>query len=393
MNKKVIHCKECLLTNQKPHSINESKNKIGSKKNFLKIDHEGVCDACKYSKFKNLNIDWNSREKKLLKILKKYRKNNGEYDCIVPGSGGKDSCTTAHLLKYRYKMNPLTVTYSPLIYTDAGKKNMNSWINIGGFDNYLFTPNGRVSSILSREAFKNLLHPMQPFKFGIKSFAAKMAIKFNIDLIFFGEPYLEYGSSDLDQKNSPNYPLNMIINDKKTFIAGLSLEQLKKKFDFNNNDLNPYLPLQLNDIKKKKINIQFLGWYYKWNPQEIYYYASKNCGYSPDTQRIDGTYGRYAGVDDKIEWLHFFCHYIKFGIGRCRLDASQEIRSGHITRDEGIALCKKYEGEVPLRYLNDCFKFMKISESEGWKIIDKFRPKHLWKKNKKNKWIRKQEIF
>ena len=66
-----------------------------------------------------------------------------------------------------------------------------------------------------------------------------------------------------------------------------------------------------------------------------------------------------------MEWLHYYLHYIKFGIGRCRFDASQEIRSGHITRDEGIALCKKFEGNIPNRYLDDCFGFMKLTREEG----------------------------
>ena len=185
--------------------------------------------------------------------------------------------------------------------------------------------------------------------------------------------------------------LEMLSYDKPPFIAGLPVNELKKKYNLSNNDLSPYMPIESKLLKKSKIRILFLGWFLKWNPQEVYYYATKNCGYSPDTQRIDGTYGRYAGVDDKIEWLHFFCHYIKFGIGRCRLDASQEIRSGHINREEAIALCKKFEGEIPNRYLNDCFKFMNLTYKEGWKIIDKFRPKHLWRK-KNNKWIRIQEL-
>ena len=66
----------------------------------------------------------------------------------------------------------------------------------------------------------------------------------------------------------------------------------------------------------------------------------------PDTERTDGTYGRYSAVDDKMEWLHYYCHYIKFGIGRCRFDVSQEIRNKHITREEAILLCKRFEGGV-----------------------------------------------
>ena len=105
-------------------------------------------------------------------------------------------------------MNPLTVTYSPILYTNIGFKNLRAWINVGGFDNILFTPNGKITSVLAREAFKNLLHPMQPFKFGIKSIAAKTALKYNIELVMFGEPYYEYGSEDENSQSSPSMILS-----------------------------------------------------------------------------------------------------------------------------------------------------------------------------------------
>jgi len=89
--------------------------------------------------------------------------------------------------------------------------------------------------------------------------------------------------------------------------------------------------------------------------------------------------------------LHFYCAYIKYGIGRCRLDASQEIRSGHITREEAIALCKKYEGEIPKRYFKECIEYMGFSLEEAWSIIDKFRSPHLWEK-RNSKWERLQEL-
>ena len=44
-----------------------------------------------------------AKEKKLLQLLEKHRGKHGKYDCIVPGSGGKDSVMTAHLLKYKYE--------------------------------------------------------------------------------------------------------------------------------------------------------------------------------------------------------------------------------------------------------------------------------------------------
>ena len=389
--KKVIHCKKCLMTNQKPFSINETKNKSGSKKSGLLFNEDGYCYACVYNEHKN-KIDWDLREKKLREMLSKFRKDDGSYDCIISGSGGKDSQFQAHILKDKYGMNPLTVTYSPILYTNVGFKNLQNWIKIGGFDNYLFSPNGKVLSTLARESFINLLHPIQPFKLGIKTFAAKMAIKMDIQLIIYGEPYAEYGSADYEQTDSPTYNEDWFVNDQEIYIGGLSTSEIIQKYNFINEvDLKCYMPLKSQEVKNHNLNVEFLGWYLRWDPQEIYYYAVKNCGYEVDDQRTDGTYGRYTGIDDKFEWLHFYCQYIKFGIGRCRFDVSQEIRNGHITREEGILLCKKYEGNIPDRYLEDCFKYMKLTNSEAFKIIDNFRPNHLWHL-KNNSWERLQEL-
>ena len=117
----------------------------------------------------------------------------------------------------------------------------------------------------------------------------------------------------------------------------------------------------------------------------------ENCGFVADDQRTDGTYGKYASIDDKFESLHFYCHYIKFGIGRTRFDASQEIRNGHITRDEAISLAAKFEGEFPKRYQQDCLEFMGVTEDEFASVTDAARSPHLWKKVGSD-WILTQEL-
>ena len=137
---------------------------------------------------------WKKREEKLLEILDIYR-GKSEYDCVVPGSGGKDSAYAAHVLKYKYGMNPLTVTWSPHLYTKIGWQNFQNWLHVGGFDNYLFTPNGKVHRRLTREATIRLLHPFQPFIIGQKTFVIKMASKFDIPLVFYGEMPGEYGKN------------------------------------------------------------------------------------------------------------------------------------------------------------------------------------------------------
>ena len=135
----VKYCVKCNLSNQRPTSMNEYFHNSESEHTTVEFDENNVCAGCKFVKqeFDN-TVDWSEREKELKEICDRFRKNNGEYDCIVPGSGGKDSIYASHILKYKYKMNPLTVTWSPHLYTDVGWQNFQSWIHNVGIDNFLF---------------------------------------------------------------------------------------------------------------------------------------------------------------------------------------------------------------------------------------------------------------
>jgi hypothetical protein len=129
------------MSNQRPTSIPEFLHKPDREgARYLHFDEHGVCDACNFAEIKR-GIDWEDREKQLLQLLDRFRKNDGSYDCLVPGSGGKDSAYAAHVLKYKYGMHPLTVTWPPILYTDYGYRNFLNWIEIGGFDNVTFKPN------------------------------------------------------------------------------------------------------------------------------------------------------------------------------------------------------------------------------------------------------------
>ena len=126
----VKFCKMCVISNQKPYSIVEFKSKNSTDKGGILIDEDNICSACRFKTVK-AKIDWNEREEKLIKLLDRHRKGSG-YDCIVPSSGGKDSSFAAHVLKYKYNMNPLTVTWAPHLYTNPGWKNFESLAHIGG---------------------------------------------------------------------------------------------------------------------------------------------------------------------------------------------------------------------------------------------------------------------
>ncbi len=105
----VRFCQRCVMSNQRPSSFPEFKHKRDRVTPTLHIDEEGICDACRYADKKD-EIDWESRERQLLEVLDQYRRNDGYYDCIVPGSGGKDSAYAAHLLKYKYGMHPMSLS-------------------------------------------------------------------------------------------------------------------------------------------------------------------------------------------------------------------------------------------------------------------------------------------
>lgn len=381
---KVIFCKKCVLSNQKPYSVPEFKHndnkfsKHGAK--YLNIDEKGLCEACRYNENKN-NIDWEKREKELKILLDMHRSSDGSYDCLVPGSGGKDSMFQAHVLKYKYGMNPLTVTWPPVLYTDYGYKNFTNWIEIGGFDNITFKPNGNATKLLTKLSILNLLHPFQTFILGQKNLAPKIASKYDIKLVFYGENEAEYGNpiaETITSLRSKSY--FTMKNLDEIYLAGVSIKQLREKYKLKLSELMPFLPMTAAELEKKKTEIHYLGYYLKWLPQESYYYAVENCGFKARPFRTQGTYSKYNGIDDKIDDLHFYTTFIKFGIGRATYDASQEIRNNHITRDEAKTLVKRFDGEFPDRYFKDILDFLNIDESKFFDLCDQFRPPHLWKK-------------
>ena len=240
----VQFCKKCVISNQRPNSAVEYLHDASSKKQTIHFDESGVCDACRFAERKNAEIDWNARRDELQRLCDSNRSKNGNYDCIVPGSGGKDSVYASNVLKKEFGMHPLTVTWAPHIYTPSGWNNFQSWIH-SGHDNTLFTPNGKVHRLLTRLAVDNLLHPFQPFMIGQKLLAPMMAERFGIPLVFYGENEAEYGNPIEDTSaaiRSPDFfSGNYALASK---LGGVSASDLVEQFDVELADLKPNLPME-----------------------------------------------------------------------------------------------------------------------------------------------------
>ncbi len=389
----VVFCKRCVISNQRPNSTVEFKNVKDEEKATINFDEDEICDACRYQDSKASNIDWEKREDALKSLCDLHRNDNGDYDVIVPGSGGKDSAYASHVLKYKYGMNPLTVTWAPHKYTEIGWKNFENWIHEGGLDNVLFTPNGKLHRYLTKEAFTNLLHPFQPFIVGQRIIGPMMAAKFNVKLVFYGENQAEYGNN-VDENYTPTMDKKFFSVDDPMdiMLGGKSIRDIISETDFKLNDFKPYIPPKAEYLESKGVEVNYLGYYLPWDPQECYYYATENTGFQSNSERTEGTYSKYSSIDDKIDMFHYLTTLVKIGIGRATYDAAQEIRNNKITREEGVQLVRKFDQEFPNKYFKDFLEYISLSETEFHNILDQFRSPHLWEKID-GEWVLKHAVW
>lgn len=369
----VQFCRRCVVSNQRPR---------------ITFDEEGVCSACRYAERKARDIDWEQRESELVELLDRYRSSDGSPDVIVPCSGGKDSAAVAYWLKHRYGMHPLTVTWSPHLYTDIGWRNFEAFI-AHGYDNVLGSPNGVVHRRLTRLAFEHLGDPFQPFIYGQKSFPMRIATKFGVPLVMYGENgEVEYGG-DLKNADSPTHDLEGDLI--KHYFSGLGPLHWTQ-YGIDETDLRVYLPPPIEEMREVGVECHFWSYYHRWVPQENYYCAAENTGFeaNPDG-RSEGTYSKYASLDDRLDGFHYYMAFIKFGIGRTTSDASHEVRDGHLTRDEAVALVHRFDGEFPQKYFADFLAYTELSHDRFQEIVDSYRSPHLWERNG-DEWVLKVRV-
>jgi N-acetyl sugar amidotransferase len=376
--REVVYCTRCVMSNQRPASYPEFRHTKARVTPTLRIGDDGVCDACRFAEQKE-QIDWERRERELVTLLDRHRRHDGAYDCIVPGSGGKDSIYAAHVLKYKYGMHPLTVTWTPLIYTDIGLRNFRNWLEIGGFDNYTYKPSGRVQKLMTRLAIENLLHPFQTFILGQKNIAPKISLQTGIPLVFYGENEAEYGNPLADNNSSlrdRSYHTFTHLDDLT--LSGVPVPELLERYGLQVNDLLPYLPADYRQFEGSSVEVHYLGYYLKWTPQECYYYAVEHTAFEANPARTEGTYSKYNSLDDQADGLHYYTTFIKYGLGRATYDAAQEIRNKHLTRDEGVALVRRFDGEFPQRYFQNVMDYIEMTPERFLELCDQGRSPHLW---------------
>ena len=350
-------CTRCVISSMRPR---------------ITFNSEGVCSACQFADYKR-PVDGEAREQELKALCDKHRRGGGEFDVIVPVSGGKDGGFVAHKLKHDYRMTPLCVTWAPLMPTDIGRQNLDAFV-ASGFDVIQGRPNGQTARKLTRLAFEHMGDPFQPFIYGQTNFPLRMAVAYGIALIMYGENgEVEYGG---DMKNAER-PTREIRDHELHYFSGKPPEYWEAH-GLSFYDLMPFMPPSANEIRWNETEIHFFSYYQRWTPQWNLYYCAEETGFTPNPERTEGTYSKYASLDDKLDGLHYYLAFIKFGIGRATSDAAHEIRDGHISREEGVALVHKFDGEFPRKYWQECLDYMSLEEAEALAIINRWKSPKVW---------------
>jgi len=305
----------------------------------IKFDEMGICQACQSAEQK-IHINWAEREKELRKILEQYKKNKkGIYDCVIGISGGKDSTFQLHILTQVYGMNPLAVTFSHNWYTETGKLNLWNAIEKFNVDHLMFTPKRMSINKIAKKSLSEIGDACWHCHSGIGAFVLQTAVRYNIPLIVWGES-IAHASGRATHYEPVKY-------DREYFTkvsAKATAEQMLGD-GLTWQDLGPYVYPPQEEIDKVGVSGIFLSDYVFWDDEKQTEFVRDFYGWREDD--VEGTYKGYKSVECKMSGVHDYAKFIKRGFGRGTDHASQDVRAGLLTREEGFELAKKYDTQRP----------------------------------------------
>ena len=363
----IKYCRNCVYPETKPD---------------LTFDEDGVCDACRFANVKDAT-DWDSRRKELVEIFNKFKNKGGSnYDCIIPVSGGKDSHFQTYMVKEEFGLNPLCVSYHLPEFTDLGRKNIENLKNLG-VDCLEFTPNPEICRKMQKIGLIEFGDAQWPEHFGIFTVPVQVAVRYNIPLIVWGEnSQAEYGGPLKDSTN--RYLDSKWCKEYGTRVGGQSNSyfgpEVMLQHGIDRKFLNPYIYPSDDEIKRVGVTGIFLGSFLKWNIKNQLEKV-RELGFTLHDGPSEGTFTNYENLDNKIQGIHDYFKWLKFGYGRATDNASVQIRLNWLNREEAMKLVREYEGKLPEKYLNEFLAQWNMSRDEFFKIADKFTNKELFKKD------------
>ena len=364
-------CSNCLAMSTRPR---------------ISFDSRGWCNACTWME-KKKTLDWASRQIELEKLLSKHRRFDGQFDCIVPVSGGKDGSYVAYNLKHKYNMNPLAITVTPPLPLALGEENLKAFV-ASGFNHISINPSAKAMRLLNKIGFINMGFPYYGWLIAIQAGVVRMSSKLQIGLIFYGEDgEVEYGGSTDTDKN-PIYDVNYM---KNIYLEG-GFDSVIQMSKLPEDDLYFFKFPSDQELLGHKLDITHWSYFENWDPYRNYLVAKEFCGLREADSSNSGTFTNYAQNDQALYALHTYLMYLKFGFGRANQDASIEVRRGAMERSQALSLVKLYDGLYPHEYIDTYLSYYKMTLTEFQMVLDRWANKNLFEK-KDGLWTSKFMVY
>jgi N-acetyl sugar amidotransferase len=344
----------------------------------LILDDDGVCSACRLQEeFDELTPEfWKIRENKFIELAEWAKsKSTGNYDCIVPVSGGKDSYYQVHKV-LEYGLKPLLVTYHGNNYLPVGQRNLDKMRHVFNADHLIFGPSEETLIKLNRLGFKMMGDMNWHAHAGIKTYPMHVAVKFNIPLVVWGEitwtisgmfsahDYVQYNKRTVFEHDMRGYTLH---------------DMLKQNENLTEKDLAWLVMPSDKEFETSETKGIYIGNFFKWDPNQHAKQMQELYGFEFADEPFERTYRTISNLDDMHEnGIHDYMKFIKFGYGRASDHVSKDIRSGYKTREQGIELIKKYDHVKPRKDLERWLKYVNMTEEEFDIIADEFRSQKIW---------------
>lgn len=338
----------------------------------IEFGPDGVCNICRQKEFKEGHIDWPARKVELDKLVESYR-GKYDYDCIVPFSGGKDSTYTLYYLTKVFKIKPLVVQFNHGFMREGLLKNNERTFKKLGVDVISFTPNWKLVKRVMLEALIRKGDFCWHCHTGIFAYPMHIAIKYQVPLVFWGEPsseytsYYDYRENEIEEVDETRFNRFVNLGITAEDMAGM----ISDDFAFDPRDLTPFTYPQTSALKRLRYRSVCLGSFIPWDVKKQVEIIGKELGWKGD--QVEGMPWErypYEKIECHMQGMRDYIKFLKRGYGRVTQMTSLDLRNNRITMSDARKLIEDHEGRKPAS-LQIFLEYLELSEEEFNAIVAK----------------------
>jgi tRNA(Ile)-lysidine synthase TilS/MesJ len=310
----------------------------------ISFNREGLCNYCVDYKSREVEDNIKSEYRKRFEDLISRYKGKSTYDLLMCYSGGKDSTYTLSILKQKYGLNILALTFDNGFLSEFTPPNIRSVVEKLGVDHIYYKPNAQVLGKIFRHCIDSDVYSMKAIErasnictscIGILKYSAlRLALEKGIPLIGFGWSPGQAPVTSSIIKNNPQMVRKMqatIYNPLHRIVGDAINPYFVDEKYFSSQSFPYYVhPLAFLDYDEKDIlrNIASLGW---TMPQDV------------DANSTNCLLNSFANV----------VHKNRYGFHPYSYEMANLVREGFIKRSEALERLNRQEDPRILRYIGE----------------------------------------